>query len=70
MELRPSTIVLGAGCTLDASAVTTKFILPTFTAAARPTAATAIKGMLIYNTDTNKLNICTGSAWQAVTSAT
>jgi hypothetical protein len=32
-------------------------------------ALTAVAGMLIYNTTSNKLNFYTGSGWEAVTSA-
>jgi len=32
-------------------------------------ALTPTTGMVIYNTSTNKLNVHTGSAWEAVTSA-
>jgi len=43
--------------------------LPQFSNSTRPTASAALKGMVIYNTTTNKLQVCTGSAWEAVTSA-
>lgn len=42
--------------------------LPQYTTTARD-ALTAAKGMLIFNTTTNKVNVYTGSAWEAVTSA-
>lgn len=48
---------------------TTSFLLPQYTTGGRPAAAAANKGLLIYNTTTNKLNFSTGSAWEAVTSA-
>jgi hypothetical protein len=32
-------------------------------------AISAVAGLMIYNTDTNKLNFYNGSAWEAVTSA-
>lgn len=68
MELRPSTIVLGAGCTLDASAVTTSFLIPVIAAASLPTAS-GVEGMIAYDTTNNKLVFSNGTAWETVTSA-
>jgi hypothetical protein len=43
-------------------------IPPQYTTAIRDTLSPT-KGMVIYNTTTNKLNFYNGSAWEAVTSA-
>lgn len=48
--------------------IPSEFIIPHKTAA-EIAAMTNKKGLLVYNTDTNKLNFNTGSAWEAVTSA-
>lgn len=54
--------------TVDATAATL-FRIPQIAGASLPAAAAANKGMIVYNTTTNKLNFSTGSAWEALTSA-
>ena len=49
---------------------TNRFILPPkLTNTQRGQIAAPVAGALIYNTDTNKLNVYNGSAWRAVTDA-
>ena len=49
---------------------TTKgFIPPRMTTAQRDAIGTPSSGLIIYNDSTNKINVYTGSAWEAVTSA-
>ena len=45
-----------------------RLTLPVLTTTQRD-ALTAVEGMIIFNTTTNKLNFYTGAAWEAVTSA-
>jgi len=53
---------------LDASAATLLYP-PSMISAARPTAAAGYKSILLYNTQTNKLNFCKGAGgYEAVTS--
>jgi hypothetical protein len=55
---------------LDFSTVTTKgILLPRVPTASLPAWSATIKGMLVYNSTTNKLNFAAASAWEAVTSA-
>jgi hypothetical protein len=68
MKVKTEEMTVEASGKLDASGAGT-FLLPQFSNSTRPTAATVLKGMLIYNTTTNKLQVCTGAAWEAVTSA-
>lgn len=42
---------------------------PQMTTAARDAMVNPPKGMMIYNTTTNKLNVRVAAAWEAVTSA-
>ena len=42
------------------------FIPPRMTTAQRNTIANPVNGMMIFNTDTNQLEVCTGGAWGAV----
>jgi len=68
MKIRTEEVTLESGGKLDGSGAGT-FLLPQFSNSTRPTASAALKGMVIYNTTTNKLQMCTGSAWEAVTSS-
>lgn len=68
MKVRTEEVTLEAGGKLDGSGAGA-FLVPQFSNATRPTAAAALKGMVIYNTTTNKLQVCTGSAWETVTSS-
>lgn len=53
---------------IEISSTTKGFLLPRMTATQRD-AITAVAGLMVYNTDTNKLNFYNGAAWEAVTSA-
>lgn len=53
---------------LDCVSTTKGFLPPRMTTTQR-NAMAAVAGLVIYNTTTNKLNVYTGSAWEAVTSA-
>ncbi len=54
---------------LDIPSTTKAFRPPAMTTAQRDAIASPPTGGMIYNTTTNKLNVYTGSAWEAVTSA-
>ena len=70
-----ATYGLEVGGTTDASAVlgvtstTQGFLPPRMTTAQRNAIASPATGLIVYNTDTNKINVYTGAAWEAVTSA-
>lgn len=61
-------LTLAAAATLDAKLASAGFYPPQLATNKLPAAA-GVKGMLVYNTTTNKLNISNGTAWEAVTSA-
>jgi len=44
-------------------------VLPRMTTTQRNNIVNPVAGLEIYNTTTNKLNVYTGSAWEAVTSS-
>ena len=54
---------------LDVSSTTQGFLPPRMTEAQRDAISSAAAGLMVYNTDTSKLNFWNGSAWEAVTSA-
>lgn len=54
---------------VDISSTTKGFLLPRMTTTQRDAITSPATGLEIYNTTTNKKNIYTGSAWEAVTSA-
>lgn len=58
-----------ASALLDVSSVTKGLLPPRMTTTQRNAIASPSAGLLIYNTTTNKLNVYTGSVWEAVTSA-
>ncbi len=68
METRTEKVLLEAGGTLDGSAATGGFIVPRIATASLPAASAALKGCLVYDSSTNKLLVCSGSAWETVTS--
>lgn len=53
---------------IDTMTVSSAFYPPILTTTARD-ALTAVEGMVIYNTSTNKLNFYNGTAWEVVTSS-
>jgi len=68
MEVRTEKIVLESSGEVDLSDATT-FLLPMIATASLPTYSD-VKGMLVYNTTSNKLNIATAAKWEAITSST
>lgn len=48
---------------------TTAAFIPTRMTTTQRDALTAVTGMVVYNTTTNKLNFYAAAAWEAVTSA-
>jgi len=46
-----------------------RFMLPPQVTASQRTGLTTVAGALVYNLDTNKLNLYTGSGWEVVTSS-
>jgi len=54
---------------LDLGSTTQGFLPPRMTTAQRDAIPTPPAGLIIYNTDTNKLNLFTGTVWEQVTSA-
>lgn len=58
-----------ANAILDVQSTTKAFMPPRMTTTQRDAIASPTAGMVIYNTTTNKLNVYTGSAWEAVTSS-
>lgn len=69
MKEQTEQLTLESGGTLDASAATLLY-LPSMVSASRPTAAAGYKSIVLYNSQTKKLNFCKGAAgYEAVTSA-
>lgn len=54
---------------LTVTSTTQGFLPPRMTGTQRDAIASPPAGLVVYNTTTNKLNVYTGSAWEAVTSA-
>lgn len=54
---------------LEMTSTTRGLLPPRMTGAQRDAIASPATGLVVYNTTTNKLNVYTGAAWQAVTSA-
>ena len=48
---------------------TSAALVPTRMTTVQRDALTAVTGMVIYNTTTNKLNVRVAAAWEAITSA-
>lgn len=69
MEIRTEKVLLETGGALDGSAASGGFIVPRIATASLPQAGAALKGCLVYDSTANKLLVCTGSAWETVTSA-
>jgi hypothetical protein len=71
------TATAGAGCggaqdskaILSCSSTTKGFLPPVMTTTQRNAISSPTEGLMIYNSTTHKLNVYTGSAWEAVTSA-
>lgn len=53
---------------LDLTSTTKAFLPPRMTSTQRDAISSPVEGSVIYNLTTHKLNIYTGSAWEAVTS--
>lgn len=58
-----------ATAALDVASTTKGFLPPRMTTTQRDAIGTPATGLIAYNTTTNKVNVYTGSAWEAVTSA-
>ena len=58
-----------ANAILDVTSTTKAFMPPRMTTTQRNAVSSPTAGMVVYNSTTNKLNVYTGSAWEAVTSA-
>lgn len=74
-EINNVTGLVVGSATLNSVAIlqgdsTTKGFLPPRMTAAQRDAITAVAGLMIYNTDTDKLNFFNGAAWEIVSSAT
>lgn len=54
---------------LELSSTSRGFLPPRMTTTQRDAISSPATGLMIYNTTTNKLNVYTGSAWEAITSA-
>lgn len=54
---------------LEADSTTLGFLPPRMTGTQRDAISSPTAGLVIYNSTTNKLNVYTGSGWEAVTSA-
>ena len=54
---------------LTLASTTQGFLPPRMTTTQRDAIGTPATGLIVYNTTTNKVNVYTGSAWEAVTSA-
>ena len=57
-----------ASAIFQATSTTKGFLPPRMTTGQRDAISTPASGLVVYNTSTNKLNLYTGSAWEAVTS--
>ena len=69
MKVSTELLTIESGKTADAKLATAGYYPPQLTVAQLPAFA-GVEGMLVYNVDTNKLNICVSGAWEAVTSST
>ncbi len=58
-----------ASAALSVTSTTQGFLPPRMTGTQRDAISSPATGLVVYNTTTNKLNVYTGSAWEAVTSA-
>lgn len=58
-----------ASALLTVTSTTKGFLPPRMTAAQRDAIASPAAGLVVYNTDTNKLNVRVAAAWEAITSA-
>lgn len=54
---------------VEMTSTTQGFLPPRMTGTQRDAISSPATGLVVYNTTTNKLNVYTGSAWEAVTSA-
>lgn len=54
---------------LEVVSTTLGFLPPRMTTTQRDAISSPATGLMIYNTTTNKLNVYTGSGWEAITSA-
>jgi hypothetical protein len=72
-----STLTGGAGvggaknskAILSCTSTTLGFLPPVMTGTQRDAISAPTEGLVVYNSSTHKLNVYTGSAWEAVTSA-
>jgi hypothetical protein len=55
---------------LEVSSTTSGFLPPRMTTSQRNLISSPVAGLMIYNTNSNKLNFYNGAAWQEVTSTT
>ena len=60
---------ISASAVLEAVSTTKGFLPPKHTTTQRDAVSSPAEGLIIYNTTTHKINVYTGSAWEAVTSA-
>jgi hypothetical protein len=58
-----------ATAVLEVVSTTKGFLPPRHTTTQRDAVTTPAAGLVVYNTTTNKLNVYTGAAWEAITSA-
>lgn len=58
-----------ATATLAVNSTTQGFLPPRMTGTQRDAITSPETGLMVYNTTTNKLNVYTGAAWEAITSA-
>lgn len=59
---------LNASAILEADSTTLGFLPPRMTTTQRNAISSPAEGLVVYNTTTHKLNVYTGSTWEAVTS--
>jgi len=63
------TSTINSKAVLELLSTTKGFLPPRMTSTQRDAIVSPPEGLVIYNTTTHKLNVYTGSAWEAVTSA-